>query len=177
MNPLFHEFKARVVVVEPILPVFWLLKDTYLEGVCLEAGVENIDVEIADFVGINIVRQGFVVGLFTCGVGDLFLVLIVLVNENSWRREDVHLLKIKRDGTYRDFFSLTQFVLSVDPSFNVQGIGGAVQVALGHFELQFRDDRRAPAVEGVGAAWCAPLRVGPTRGEVGFQIKHNVDAA
>ena len=54
---------------------------------------------------------------------------------------------------------------------------GRCQGSLLEPRVEFRNHGGSTAVEGVRAAWCAPLRVGPRRWEVGFQVEHHIDAA
>ena len=143
------------------MPIVWLFKDSYLEGVRLEAGVEHINEEVTYFVCINIVRERFIVSLGTGGVGDLLLMFIVFVHEDTRGSKDVNLLEVKGNCTNGHLFILSEAVLSIDSGFDFKGVGCAVKVAFRDFQLQFWNHRGTPTVERVGAAWCAPLWVGP----------------
>ena len=121
--------------------------------------------------------EGLIVGFGARGICNLFLVLVVLVHEQTGRCKHVHFLKVERNGSNGHLFVLPLFVGGVHSGLNFQRVRGAVKVAFGHLEAEFRNDRGTTAVQGVRAAWCAPLRVGPRRWEVGLQVKENIDAA
>ena len=143
------------------MPIVWLLEDSDLEGVGLEAGVEHINEEVTNFVRINIVRERFIVGLGTGGVGDLLLMFIVFVHEDAWWSKDINLLKVKGNRSNGHLFVLSEAVLSVNSGFDFKGVRCAVKVAFGDFQLQLRNHRGTATVERVSAAWCAPLGIGP----------------
>ena len=64
VDAFLREFKSRIVVIEPVLPVVRLFEHADLERVGLEARVEHIKVEIAHLVGVDVVGQGLVVGFW-----------------------------------------------------------------------------------------------------------------
>ena len=102
---------------------------------------------------------------------------VVFVDEETRRCKNVNFLKVERDGANGHFLVLTLAVDGVDSGFNFKRIRRTVEVAFRHLKLQFGNDRRAATGERVGAAWSAPLRVGPGGWKVGFEVKHHVDAA
>ena len=122
-------------------------------------------------------REGLIIGLWTSGVSDLLLMFIILVNKEPRRGKDIDFFEVKRDGPYGHLFVLALAVDGVNSGFDLKGIWSIVKVAIGNGELQFGNYGRATAVERVGAAGCAPLRVRPRGGEVGLEVKDHINAA
>ena len=143
----------------------------------METRVEDVEVEVPDLIGVHVVRKGLVVGFWAGGIGDLLLMFIVFVDVEPWRSKDIDFLEVQRDGANGHFFFLALAVERIHAGFDFKRVGGAVKVPFRNLELQFRNHGRSTAVEGVGAAGCAPLRVGPRGRKVRFQVKHHVDAA
>ena len=177
VNPFFDQFQPGVVVVESVLPVVGLFEDSDFERIRLEARVEHVEEKVAHFVGVDVVREGFIVGIGSRGIGDLFLMFVVFVDEETGRSKHVHFFEVQCDGANRNFFVLTLAVDGVDTRLDLEGVWSAVEVALGHLKLQLRNHGRTAAVERIRAAGCAPLRVGPGGRKVGLEVKHHVNAA
>ena len=177
VDAFLRQFHPGVVVVEPVLPVVWLLEHTDLERVRDETGVEHIEVEITDFFCVNIVRERLIVSVRAGGIGDLHLVGFVLVRKEPRRGIHVHLLEAEVNLLDGHLFHLPEVVFCVHSGDDFKRIGSEGHVAFRDVDLQLWPEGLSPAGEGVRFARDAPNRVRPVAWKAGVKVEDDFKAA